>query len=122
MFRLAVGQVDGALEPAARLDWLSEILVGLDTDMLVLPELFACGYNIGDAVRDRAEPANGPTAARIAGLAEATGIAMHYGFAEAADGVIYNAAQCFGPDGSRLGHHRKLVIPPGMERGYYTAE
>ena len=120
MFRLAVAQVDGALGPAARLDWLAEVLAGLEADMLVLPELFACGYNVGDALRARAEPAEGPVAEKVARLAQAHGVAVHYGYAEAADGVVYNAAQCFGPDGARLGHHRKLAIPPGMEEGYFT--
>jgi len=124
-FRLAVAQTAAALAtPAARLDWLEEALPDLqrqEVDLLLLPELFLTGYNIGDRARDWAEAATGAAAVRIAALAKRFGLAIHYGYPESADGVIYNAAQCFGPDGSVLGHHRKLAIPPGAEEMYYSA-
>jgi predicted amidohydrolase len=125
LFRLAVAQSPAELDtPAKRLKWLRDALPDIaasGTDLLLLPELFACGYNIGDAVQDRAEAADGPTARAIADLARQHGIAIHYGFAERADDRLYNAALCLGPDGVVLGHHRKLVIPPGFERDHFTA-
>jgi predicted amidohydrolase len=124
-FRLAVGQSPGELAtPRARLDWLAATLADLrreNVDLLALPEMFLSGYHIGDAVIERAEAADGPCAQKIAALAARFGIAVLYGFAERADGVLYSAAQCFGPDGARLGSHRKLAIPPGFETDYYTA-
>ncbi|PUB17075.1 carbon-nitrogen hydrolase family protein [Yoonia sediminilitoris] len=124
-FCLAVGQSPADLPtPQARQDWLSGTLPAVaaqGADLLLLPELFACGYNIGADVADRAEPADGPTAQAIAALAKAHGVAIHYGYAEADGEALYNAAQCFGPDGSRLGRHRKLAIPPGFERDHFTA-
>lgn len=118
-FQLALAQTPGELETVrARLDWLVRVLDGLrgtQVDLLVLPELFLTGYNIGPAMRERAEPADGPGAREIADLARASGIAIHYGYAEQADGRLYGAAQCFGPDGARLGSHRKLILPPGFE-------
>lgn len=123
-FRLAIGQSPADLPtPQARLDWLSRTLpevAAQGTDLLLLPELFACGYNIGAQVADRAEPADGPMAQAVSGLAKAHGVAIHYGFAERAGGVLYNAAKCFGPDGAFLGGHRKLMIPPGFERDHFT--
>ena len=119
-FRLAVGQIDSALDPQERLDWLRSVLADLKADLLLLPELFATGYNVGDALTERAETADGPTAKVISALARQCGIAVYYGFVEAANGVIYNSAQCFGPDGTRLGGHRKLAIPPGFERDVFT--
>ena len=120
MFRLAVGQVDAGLDPAARMDWLAKILRGLDADMLVLPELFATGYNVGDALKSRAEAADGVSAVAIAKLAQEHDIAIHYGYVEAADGVFFNSAQCISPAGQVLGHHRKLMIPPGFEAEYFA--
>lgn len=122
-FRLAVGQSPAALvAPLARLDWLRGILPEVcreQADLLLLPELFATGYNVGAQITARAEPADGPTAQIIAGLAKTHGVAIHYGFAETDGAQTYNAAQCFGPDGALLGAHRKLAIPPGFEADYF---
>jgi predicted amidohydrolase len=122
-FRLAVGQSPAELAtPRARLEWLRGVLpevVSMQTDLLLLPELFATGYNIGDQIAARSEPADGPTAQTFAALAKAHGVAIHYGFAEACGEDIFNSAQCFGPDGTRLGGHRKLVIPPGFETNHF---
>lgn len=123
-FRLAVGQSPAELATTQeRLNWLSEampVVVAEHADLLVLPELFATGYNIGDQTVALAEPADGPIAQAIAALAKAHGVAIHYGFAELEGEFIYNTAQCIGPDGVRLGDHRKLAIPPGFEADHFT--
>lgn len=123
-FHLAVGQSPAELSSAEeRLDWLTSILPLVAknrADLLLLPELFASGYNIGDQIASRSEPADGPTAQAIAALASAYMVAIHYGFPEVDGTVLFNSAQCFGPDGARLGGHRKLAIPPGFERDHFT--
>lgn len=122
-FRLAVGQSPADLAtPKARLEWLKATLpqvAAQQTDLLLLPELFATGYNIGDQITARAEPAQGQTAQTIANLAKAHRVAIHYGFVESDGRDIFNAAQCFGPDGAFLGGHRKLAIPPGFEADHF---
>jgi len=124
-FHLAVGQSPADLSTSqARLDWLRGILpdvAGRGADLLLLPELFATGYNIGDLIATRAEPSDGSLAQNIASLAKAHSVAIHYGFVERDGRKIFNSAQCFGPDGTRLGGHRKLGIPPGFERDYFLA-
>ncbi len=123
-FHLAVGQSPAELPTITdRLQWLSETLptvAAKGTDLLLLPELFATGYNIGADLVAWAEIANGPIAQAIAELASAHGVAIHYGYPETDGGLIYNSAQCIGPDGSHLGHHRKLCIPPGFEGDQFT--
>ncbi|MBO9453123.1 carbon-nitrogen hydrolase family protein [Tropicibacter sp. R16_0] len=123
-FRLAVGQSPAELPSVRdRMDWLSSVMPGVaaeGADLLVLPELFASGYNIGEHVAARAEPADGAIAKAIAELAKTHGVAIHYGFPEAEGEVIFNSAQCIGPDGTRLGGHRKLAIPPGFEGDHFT--
>jgi predicted amidohydrolase len=124
-FRLAVGQAPAELATLQeRLDWLGEILpqvVAQNGDLLLLPELFTTGYNIGDQIAARAELADGPTARAIAEFAKGYGVAIHYGFAERDGDRIFNAAQCIGPDGNRLGGHRKLAIPPGFEANHFSS-
>ncbi len=125
MLRLAVVQSPAELEtPADRIAWLRGIvpeMADAGADLLLLPELFACGYNIGDALTERAEPALGASFEAMRDLAQTSGIAVHYGFAEIDDGQYFNAALCVGPDGTVLTHQRKLAIPPGFERRYFTA-
>lgn len=124
-FRLAVGQSPANLvSPQERLAWLENALPSVASegaDLLLLPELFATGYNIGNLVAERAEPFDGPTSIAVSELAVRHGIAIHYGFSEQEGDLIFNAAQCFGPDGMRLGGHRKLAIPPGFERDHFSA-
>ena len=124
-FRLAVAQSPADLATTKkRLDWLADTIPAVAaarTDLLVLPELFATGYNIGDQVAARAEPATGPIAQAVSAIAKTHGVAIHYGFPELDGEMIYNSSQCIGPDGARLGGHRKLLIPPGFERDHFAS-
>ena len=123
LFRMAVGQSPADLTPTERITWLRDVLPEVQTaqtDLLLLPELFASGYNIGEQVVARAEPSAGPTAETIAALAKQHSLAIHYGYAEQGGERAFNAAQCFGPGGTRLGGHRKLAIPPGFEADHFS--
>jgi predicted amidohydrolase len=125
VLNLVVGQSPADLpDPQARLDWLEQSLRQMrdrHADLLVLPELFLTGYNVGKGVVTRAEPKDGPAARRIAKLAKDNDIAIHYGYSETCDGHLYNSAACTGADGRPLGGHRKLVLPPGFEGKHFVA-
>lgn len=116
---VAVAQSPGALDgPEERLAWLSGAVEGLSDqaiDLLVLPELFLCGYNIGDAIGGRAQSPDGPAFRKIGRLARESGVAIAFGYAEKTRGRIYNSAACVAKDGSVIGAHRKLLLPPGFE-------
>ena len=119
--RAGVFQSAGELgNHAARLSALEAALEGADLDLLLCPELFLSGYNAGNAIRDRAEPVDGPFARQVAALAERTGTAIAYGFPEPCGDGLYNAAACFGPDGVLLAHRRKRVLPPGFETDMFV--
>ncbi|MGV8985972.1 MAG: nitrilase-related carbon-nitrogen hydrolase [Cypionkella sp.] len=45
---------------------------------------------------------------------------MRCAYSERDSEKLFNAAQCFGPDGHRLGGHRKLIFPPGFEADHFT--
>ena len=92
------------------------------TGLLVLPEMFLTGYNIGaDAARSLAEPVDGPAAAAAADIARRCGVALLYGYPErGADAHIYNAALLIGGDGRRLANYRKSHLFGTAEREAFT--
>jgi len=89
-------------------------------ELLVCPELYMSGYNIGDALPECAEPGDGAFARAAAKLAKWHGVAVVYGFPERDSGVLYNAAICISGEGQTLAIHRKRVLPPGAEAKYFT--
>ena len=123
--RLSVAQTPAELDTTdARLNWLCEHLPQVASeraDLLLLPELFACGYNIGETVVARAESLDGPIRAAISKLAQQFGIAICYGFAERSGNDLFNAAVTLSTKGEVLSLQRKLAIPPGYEKDHFTA-
>ncbi|UWQ90610.1 carbon-nitrogen hydrolase family protein [Rhodobacteraceae bacterium M382] len=120
---LAVAQSPGELTgAAARLAWLRDLLAGQEVrplDLLVLPELFQCGYNIGEGLSDAVQPPDGPFAKAVAELAHRHGLAILYGYAERQGEHLFNSAICFDAAGQVVGHHRKLLLPPGFEGDHF---
>jgi predicted amidohydrolase len=90
--------------------------------LLICPEMFLSGYNIGlDAVRRLAEPRDGPSASAVASIAREQRIAIAYGYPErAADNAIYDAAQVIGSAGSTLGHYRKTHLFGDLDRSMFS--
>ncbi|MFJ3902492.1 carbon-nitrogen hydrolase family protein [Streptomyces sp. NPDC090025] len=91
--------------------------------VLLAPELFLTGYAIGADIARLAEPSDGPSADAVAALAARHGLAIGYGYPERdteRHGVIYNAAQLFGPDGASLIRYRKTHLFGGFEAEWFT--
>jgi predicted amidohydrolase len=106
----------------ARLAGAAEQAAAGGARLLIAPELFTSGYAIGlEQLRARAEPADGPSAGHAREIAARQGLALVYGYPEAAEGVIYNAAACIGPDGAWLANHRKIQRAGPGERERFVA-
>ncbi|AWK85321.1 carbon-nitrogen hydrolase family protein [Azospirillum thermophilum] len=124
--RIALFQTGGGDGKAGTLDRIgraaAEAAAGGGA-LLICPEMVLTGYDIGpDAVRAGAEPADGPSAARLAETARASGIAILYGYPErGADGAVYNAAQLIGPDGRPLLNQRKTHLYGELDRSCFAA-
>jgi nitrilase len=105
----------GALEATAR------AAAAAGAGLLLCPECWLCGYNIGAAVATLAEQRDGASAQVVAGIARRNNIAIAYGYAErdVSSGQVYNAAQVIGPDGERLAHYRKTHLFGAGERAAY---
>ena len=91
-------------------------------NLLILPEMFLSGYNIGPpAVQRLAEPADGPAAQQIAQIARETGVAVLYGYPERAENAVFNAAQLIDSSGRRLANHRKSHLFGSIDRNAFSA-
>jgi len=125
--KLALWQTTGfpANVPAnlAALERTAAAAAAAGAALLLCPECWLTGYNIGADIGRLAEGADGPAAQRVAALARRSGLAIGYGFAERdpASGRIFNTAQVFGPDGARLARYRKTHLFGAAERAAYTA-
>ena len=121
--RVAVFQSpSGGLAAEDRLGRLGAAMAQAAADgaaLLVCPELYMSGYNIGDAIPERAEPADGPFAMAAAGLARRHDIGVIYGFPESHSEALYNSAICLSAEGETLALHRKRALPPGAESEYF---
>jgi len=91
--------------------------------LVLCPECWLCGYNIGAAVTALAESADGASAQRIAAIARQYQIAIAYGYVErdAASTAIYNSVQVIGADGAVLSRYRKTHLFGADERCAYRA-
>ncbi|HJT14920.1 MAG TPA: carbon-nitrogen hydrolase family protein [Dongiaceae bacterium] len=109
--------------PAERLQRLDRMLDAHSgkLDLVICPELFLSGYNVGDKIREHAEPQGGPFAQAAAELAKRHGTALTYGYPERAGGVLYNAAACIDRAGRTIAHHRKLRLPNAFEKSHFVA-
>jgi predicted amidohydrolase len=88
-------------------------------DLLITPELFLTGYDIGDRVRHLAQ-CDLIGSARV--IAAAHGIALIVGLPESdAIHTLYNSAFFIDPGGAVLGRHRKTHLFGELDKKYFTA-
>jgi 5-aminopentanamidase len=90
--------------------------------LLVCPEMFLSGYNIGlDQAERLAEAADGPSAMRVVEIAQAQQIAIVYGYPERADdGAIYNSVQLIDAHGRNLCNYRKTHLFGELDRSMFS--
>jgi predicted amidohydrolase len=83
-------------------------------DLVVLPELWPCGYDPATLAQDAAaaaEPVEGPRGQRLSTAARTHGIWLFAGSVPERDGdVLYNTAVVYGPDGELAAAHRKVYL------------
>ncbi len=103
-----------------RLAQQARIAAQQGAELLVCPEMFLTGYNIGaEAAHELAQLRDGPAASRIAAMAQANGIAILYGYPERHDGEVYNAVQLIDAKGNSLGNYRKTHLYGELDRSMF---
>ncbi len=89
--------------------------------LLILPELFLTGYNIGaETVRTLAQPADGPASHEAAAIARTQNIALLYGYPERDGSRIYNSALLIDRDGAPRANFRKLHLWGDIDKAVFT--
>ena len=122
--RISVAQVDASLAgPEDRFRWLEAKVRRAaveNVDLIIFPELFLSGYNVGEALHHCAEAQNGPFARRVAVLAKDLNVAIAFGYPERDGETVYNAFIFIDDQGRTLANHRKTVLPPGIEHDWFA--
>lgn len=88
--------------------------------LVIVPEMATTGYFISDRLDQLAEPADGPTAKRLAQLAKTLTVHLAVGMVLAEDGNFFDAQLLFGPDGALLAVYRKVHLF-SAEREWFSA-
>lgn len=93
-----------------------------DVRLLVFPEMFLSGYNIGaSAVRRLAEPHDGASAEAVTQIARDLEVAILYGYPErAAPDAIFNAIQLIDSRGDRVANYRKTHLFGDLDRSMFS--
>jgi 5-aminopentanamidase len=89
--------------------------------LVIFPEMFLTGYNIGAAVFKLAEPVAGPSSQKAATIARAAGVALLYGYPERDGDAVYNSALLIDRNGRLLANYRKAHLYGREEKKLFTA-
>jgi 5-aminopentanamidase len=124
ILNVAIYQPEACEEtPMDRLDRLEARLAdaGPDAyDLLLCPELFLSGYDVGKKIEEYAEASDGPSLLRLCELAAKYQTALAIGYPERSGSNLFNAVAVVGKAGERLLDYRKRVLPPGYEGDTFT--
>jgi len=88
--------------------------------LVVFPELFTTGYNLGARLRELAEPVPGPAFDAIGASAADAGVAILTGFCERDGARLFNSAVLVERDGSLRAVHRKCHLFGATEAELFT--
>lgn len=105
-----------------RLDVAASEAAHRGADILVCPEMYISGYNIGALqVQALAQAAHGAYAQAVADIAKRHAVAIVYGYPECEGALVFNAAQCIARDGTHLLNYRKTHLFGELDRSQFTA-
>lgn len=89
----------------------------VSADLLLCPEAFLPGYNLGQMV---SQPIDGPWVAQLSAIARRHAIAIVCGFSEQSEGNAYNSAVAVGVDGEVMASFRKVQLWGDREKSIWT--
>ncbi|MBP0942228.1 carbon-nitrogen hydrolase family protein [Pseudomonas alliivorans] len=106
-----------------RLERQAQAAAAQGAQLLVCPEMFLTGYNIGArACAELAQAQDGPAAQRIAEIARQYAIAILYGYPErSVEQRVYNAVQLIDSRGERSSNYRKTHLFSELDKSMFSA-
>ncbi|MEE4692819.1 carbon-nitrogen hydrolase family protein [Pseudomonas alliivorans] len=106
-----------------RLERQAQAAAAQGAQVLVCPEMFLTGYNIGaKACAELAQAQDGPAAQRIAEIARQYAIAILYGYPErSVEQRVYNAVQLIDSRGERSSNYRKTHLFSELDKSMFSA-
>lgn len=106
-----------------RLERQAQAAAAQGAQLLVCPEMFLTGYNIGaKACAELAQAQDGPAAQRIAEIARQYAIAILYGYPErSVEQRVYNAVQLIDSRGERSSNYRKTHLFSELDKSMFSA-
>lgn len=125
----ATDHPDGSADPVAdrdanlaALDAAAARAAAGGADLLITPEMYLTGYNLGtEAITALAEERFGASAQAVAEIAIRHRAAVLYGYPERdGAGVVYNAVQLFDRDGVSLANYRKTHLFGDVDRAGFA--
>ncbi len=123
--RIAISQTQsqhGAIEASlALMRQTAATALAQGAGLVIFPEMFLTGYNIGEAVFKLAEPAAGPSSQKAAAIARQAGVALLYGYPERDGDTIYNSALLIDRNGRPLANYRKAHLYGSEEKKLFAA-
>ena len=91
------------------------------SDLLIFPEMFLSGYNIGaQKTRELAETSQGASLKKAAHIAATNNIAILFGFPELDENEVYNAAVLIDKNGHQLAIYRKTHLFGDIDRSAFS--
>jgi len=114
----AAGVPGGVEANRAQLRAAAVEAAGAGAGLLITPELFLTGYDIGDQVRELARL---DLTGMVAQIAREAGVAILAGIPEPAGDLLYNTAILVGEHGEVLLRYRKTHLFGELDRRYFTA-
>jgi predicted amidohydrolase len=112
---MRVASVQVAIRDRPKEETLRHVLALLDqtrgSDLVLLPEMWPCGYFAFDTYASASEAIDGPTVAALAGKARELGAYLFMGsFVERAGHDLFNTAVLLDPRGEVAGRYRKVHL------------
>lgn len=113
-------QVEGISAALRVLNDTARLAGGHVCDVLITPEMFLTGYNIGaEAVRSAALTLDGPTMQEVSEIAKRWGVGLLVGFPERDGEAVYNSAVLFDRSGTRRLVYRKTHLWGEIDRAQF---